>query len=252
MFQPNENHAILNELAAEAQVASTDPRLTGLAVALYGSSGDGGRVGAAGLPIDYKGVTLTNSPARETEAKVYKVLRSYVATFTRNDGPIKSVYLWSEAKGNGKTTTAAALVNEWIRATVVGALKLGKHAPKRPAFFLDTNEWQSLFNQFNRPRVPDSIAEPAAATYYRWLDAAQRAPFVALDDIGVRQATEAFRGDVHSVVNHRTANRMPTVFTSNEPLDSLADTFDERLYDRARDQCVDIEFQGYSQRGIRK
>jgi len=256
MFTPTHEHALLAEISDELGVEPTDRRMLSVAVALYGSSGNGGRVGAAGLPTDYRHVTLANSPAREGQAKAYRLLDDYVATFSRLNtdeaNTIKSMYLWSPTKGNGKTTTACALVNEYIRASYVGAVKAGVQAPQRPAFFLDVNEWQTLFNRFNRSRVPDAIAEPAAATYYRWLDAAQRAPFVAMDDIGVRQASEAFRGDLHSVINYRCANRLPTVFTSNEPIEALADTFDERLYDRARDQCVVIEMQGSSKRGLRK
>jgi DNA replication protein DnaC len=257
MFEPTEKHALLAELCEEIGVKLADPRIVGTAVALYGASSTGGRVGAANLPADYRHITLANSPARETEEKAYELIGAYAATFARlytdDERTIKSLYLHSAAKGNGKTTTAAALVNAYIRASYVGATKAGKQAPQRPAFFLDVNEWQTLFNRFNRSRVPDSIAEPAAAQYYRWLDAARVSHFVACDDVGVRSASEAFRGDLHSVINHRTTYRLPTVFTSNEPIEALADVFDERLYDRARDQAVIIEFSGTkSKRGLRK
>jgi DNA replication protein DnaC len=256
MFEPTRQHAILAELAQEIGVPTDDPRLVGTAIALYGASGAGGRVGSAGLPADYRNVTLANSPARETEAKAYELIGAYAATFARlytdDERTIKSLYLHSAAKGNGKTTTAAALVNAYIRASYVGAVRMHRQAPQRPAFFLDANEWQSRFNQFNRPRVPDEIAEPAAAAYYRGLKLAQTTPFVAIDDIGVRSASEALRSDLHSIINYRTTNRLPTIYTSNEPIELLAETFDERLYDRARDQAVIIEFTGSSRRGLRK
>jgi DNA replication protein DnaC len=77
----------------------------------------------------------------------------------------------------------------------------------------------------------------------------QTAPFAVLDDIGVRSASEAFRSYVHAIVNYRTANGLPTVFTSNLPIEEMAQVFDARLYDRMRDMCAVLHFGGESKRG---
>ncbi|WP_449600347.1 hypothetical protein [Paenibacillus sp. Marseille-Q9583] len=100
--------------------------------------------------------------------------------------------------------------------------------------------------------MPDDIAEPASREYYRRLQAAKLTPFVVIDDIGVRDATEGFRGDLHSVINYRVTNAMPTVYTSNVLMDDLATVFDKRLADRIRDMCIEIRFIGESKRGLRK
>jgi DNA replication protein DnaC len=72
-----------------------------------------------------------------------------------------------------------------------------------------------------------------------------------LDDIGLRSASEAFRSYVHAIVNYRTANGLPTVFTSNLPIEEMAQVFDARLYDRMRDMCAVLHFNGESHRGRR-
>jgi DNA replication protein DnaC len=222
---------------------------------MMGHSGKGGRIANANTPADYRLLTLANSPAREGQAKVYATLEKYAATFERqfdeNALRIKSLFLWSESPGTGKTTSATALLNEYIIANYLGSLKRDRQALQRPAVMLDVNEWQSLFNEFNRSNIPTDIAEPASREYYRRLQQAKLAPFAVLDDIGVRSATEAFRGDLHSVINHRTANGMPTVFTSNLPLKEMATVFDARLFDRMKDQCAEIHFEGTSKRGRR-
>jgi DNA replication protein DnaC len=83
---------------------------------MHGYSGTGGRVANAGTPADYRLLTLSTSPAREEQAKIYATLEKYVATFERqfdaNADRIKSLYLWSESPGTGKTTTAIAVLNE--------------------------------------------------------------------------------------------------------------------------------------------
>jgi DNA replication protein DnaC len=239
-------------------------------IKLHGASGEGGRVGSAGLPRDYRLVTLSNSPARASQAAVYANLENYVKTFERQFDPedsrqIKSLYLYSQSPGTGKTTTAAAVLNEWIMRHYHGSLVIGDPPKQMPAFFLDVNEWQTLYNEFNRPRVPDSIAQPAAAKYYRAMEKAKKAPYAVLDDIGVRSnVSDGFRGDLHAIINYRVTNQMPTCYTSNLPMrykgtkdmalmpHDLVDVFgEERLVDRIGDQCSVQSFVGESKRGRR-
>lgn len=251
----NKRHRCL--LAPYSQQADSEymPTMTDACVAFHGLDGASGRVGAANVPADYRYVTLDNSPARDSQQSVYKALDAYVRTFERQfeaDGErIKSLYLFSESPGTGKTTSAVAVLNAWLVTHFLGSLQRNRQPLQAPAYFLDVNSWQTDYNEFNRARVPDSIAEPAAKRYYYAMERAKQAPFAVLDDIGVRQATEGFRGDLHSVINYRTTNAMPTVYTSNLPIEDMARVFDSRLYDRMRDMCALLEFEGESKRGRR-
>ena len=214
-----------------------------------------GRVKAAAVPAEYRLVTLESSPCRRDQADVYRNLADYVATFGRQfeaDGRrIKSLYLYSANPGTGKTTTAIALLHEWIIRHYVGSLDNRRQPDQRPAFFLDVNEFQTIYNRANRSGVPDDVREQLGAEYNRLFEIAKSTPFLVADDIGVRGATDAFRADLHDIINHRTANGKPTVYTSNIPMAELANVFDARLADRVRDMCVEITFSGESKRGIR-
>ncbi|WP_079516577.1 ATP-binding protein [Rossellomorea marisflavi] len=238
-------------------------------IGLHGASGNGGRVGAANIPQDYCGVLLADSPAKESQKKTYEKLEAYAKSFekhfvdaqaelseqgkTDNEIRIKSLYLWSESPGTGKTTTASALLNEWILRTYVGYLKRKQAAPQRLGYFLDANALQRDYNAFNRPRVPESIAGPAADKYYKALERGKHTPFVVLDDIGMRDVTDGFRGDLHDVINYRVTNKMPTIYTSNIPIKELPEVFgEERLADRIGDMTQEIHFVGASKRGKRK
>ncbi|MEC0167915.1 DNA replication protein [Paenibacillus graminis] len=227
-------------------------------IACHGFNGAGGRVGATDVPADYSGVTLAKSPARTGQEAAYKLAESYAQTFTRQFGDaadskrVKSLYLYSEAPGTGKTTMAAALIHEWVVRHYIGSIQRNGQPLERPAYFLDVNAWQTLFLGFTRPGIPQETAEKHAAEYYAMETRAKASPFVVLDDIGVRSASEAFRADLHSIVNHRVSNALPTVYTSNVMLADLAQVFDARLADRIREQCVEIAFVGESKRGLRK
>lgn len=231
-------------------------------ISIHGYNGSGGRIGAAGVPADYRSLTLQNSPARVDQAEAYKHAETYAKTFARQFGDageerIKSLYLYSAEPGTGKTTTAAAILNEYVVRHYIGSIQRNRDGRplqplERPAYFLDVNAWQTLFLGFTRPGVPQETAERHATEYYAMEEKAKRTPFVVLDDIGVRSASEAFRADLHSIINHRVANALPTVYTSNVLLADLKSVFDARLADRVRDMCVEVRFEGESKRGLRK
>jgi DNA replication protein DnaC len=239
-------------LASRCKLANTDAcnRQCSAFIAMHGYSGTGGRVANAGTPADYRLLTVQTSPARAEQAKLYATIEKYTATFERQfeaDGArIKSLYLWSESPGTGKTTTAIAVLNEWLIAHYLGSLKRNRQAAQVPAYFLDVNAFQTDYNLATMTN-DEAGMESIRATIKR----VQTAPFAVLDDIGVRSASEAFRSYVHAIVNYRTANGLPTVFTSNLPIEEMAVVFDARLYDRMRDMCAVLHFSGESKRGKR-
>lgn len=261
----NEETCLLRNIEDGKHCAPLSP----LYIGLHGANGEGGRVANAGIPKEYRGLLLNDSPAREYQSKVYGKLESYVKSFdkqfadvreglqeqgqTDNEIRIKSLYLWSESPGTGKTTTAVALLNEYLLRHYIGMLKRRESPKQRPAYFLDANLLQTEYNVFNRPRVPEDIAEPAGRRYYNAIEKAKTTEFVIIDDLATRDASGPFRADLHSVINHRVANKMPTVYTSNVPIAELPDVFGEqRLADRVRDMTMEIHFDGGSQRGMRR
>lgn len=233
-----------------------EPLITHIYVQLFGVSGNGGKFGEAHIPREFSDYFLENSPVAQKQGDIYRTLTRYVETFKRyynpkeGDKPICNIYLWSNEKGNGKSTTAAALLNEFMIMGWKASVSLSRSWDKPPAFFLDVNELQALYNKFTRNGIAQEIAEEASREYYRLIDKATVAPLVVFDDIGVRSATEAFRGDIHTIINKRMVDGLTSIYTSNFPLKYMAELFDERIYDRIHANCIDINFKGQSMRGV--
>lgn len=214
-----------------------------------------GRVREARIPEDYVNITVNNTGVRKDQPEAYRLIDSYVKTFRRQfeegGDRIKSLYLYSDATGTGKTTTAAAIANEYIKRHYVGSLKRGLRPKRRPVLFLDMNDLQGLYNRANRSNVPRDLGEAANREYFGLLERSRESDLLVIDDIGLRSVTEGFRQDVHQFINHRAANELPTIYTSNKPVKDLKDVFSRQIWDRVRDMCIEVPFAGESKRGRR-
>lgn len=229
-------------------------------ISVHGYEGVGGRLSKANIPTEYQPFLIGDNPVRETQIVLYRSLDKYVESFAKMFDEerrgvsqfIKNVYLYSEAVGTGKTATAAALANEFMARHFIGNMQRNITPSEHAVYFLDCAAFQQLYTQFTRPNIPREIAEEASGKYYRIMELAKKSEFVVMDDIGVREATDGFRGDLHTIVNHRYTTKRPTVYTSNIPMQELTDVFDSRFYDRIRDLTFEYTFVGESMRGNRK
>lgn len=227
-------------------------------IILHGLNGEHGRVGQAGVPKEYRFVTMKNSPAVQNKLNndgtinesiaLYNSLSKYVESFKggNNGERIKSLYLWSSSPGTGKTTLASALINAWIAVKYLTDINNGEQPKDPKALFLDINELQSDYNLAVMTNDDDEMVRIGTL-----MKKAQSAEFAVIDDVGTRSSTEAFTSYVHTIVNKRTSDGLPTVYTSNLPMSEMKSMFSERIYDRMRDECGEIHFGGKSNRGRR-
>lgn len=205
------------------------------------------RYKAANIPLEYRDIFLDNSPAREGQPNIYANLDKYVQTFSSDDIRIKSLYLYSTSPGTGKTTTASALLNEYIKQRFLYYVRKGESMPSTLGLFIDINDMHMRYNLAAMTSNKDELEQIK--------DEVRRATtveFVVMDDIGVRKdVSESFRSLVHSIINARLTNHRPTVYTSNLPISEMKNVFDGRLGDRIADMTAELTFKGTSKRGVR-
>ena len=115
--------------------------------------------------------------------------------------------------GCGKTHLAAAIGNECI-------------AHKRPAFYVTTPD---LLDHLRASFSPGSDMP-----YDEFFDQVKNAPLLIMDDFGAQSSTPWAKEKLDQLLNHRYANRLPTVIISISPI--------EELEDRARSRLTNTEF----------
>lgn len=227
-------------------------------IALHGLNNSEGKQHDCLIPSEYRQTTFETSRSKETQSNTYSQLASYIKTFKKafneernsKETRLKDLFFYSKETGTGKTETATMLANEFIVYAYMRSIMLDDpNSFQNPVYFLDMPQLQGLYLKANRGGTPQDIREDASREYYKRLSKAKKARLVVFDEMGLRDVSDAFRGDIHDLINHRTVENLTSVYTSNVPLKEMLDVFDQRLYDRIRRYTVEYNFIGESQRG---
>lgn len=227
-------------------------------ISLQGIQGRGGKQADAMIPSEYKATTLVTARSRESQTHVYDDLKEYKKTFfkafniDRHEAidRLKDLYFFSLETGTGKTETATAMLNEFLLYSFMrSVIKEDPSAYVDPAFFLEMPNLQALYSKMTRKGVPQEEAESAGREYYRLLRSAKKARFLVMDEMGLRDVTDAFAGDIYDLINRRTVENLTTIYTSNVSMEDIEKVYGRRIFDRTRRWTREYEFFGESKRG---
>ncbi|SFH22770.1 DNA replication protein DnaC [Desulfotomaculum arcticum] len=217
---------------------------------LQGETGTGGLWGLADIPKTYRFIIADQLPFRKANPAAWEVICRYckhVLDFVQEQH--MGLYLYSvpnkdnpKGSGTGKTTAAVAVVNEFLVARVIQHVKREKLIKKVPALFISVPRFQNVFNkQFRGPR---DLHEEASLKYYKLKELMMEAELLVLDDAGIRESTAAFNGEFYEVIDERAVEARATILTSNEPLATIANIYDERTASRIEGFTVPVKFFG--------
>lgn len=206
----------------------------------------GARLSHANIPSDYINTLLVNSPCKEEQVVVYNTCEKVVSRFGK-DVDYPSLYLYSQATGTGKTTTACALLNEYVIRRYLWYVSEQKAVPQYLGYYIDLTELQVNFNMASMSHNQEGIND-----VHKIIERCKQVELLVLDDLGTRSVTDAFKGIMYAMIDYRVSKGLRTIYTSNESLEQLRHIFDERLYDRIRDKCIPLVFEGESKRGKRR
>src|SRR5947209_3127324 len=121
--------------------------------------------------------------------------------------------------GTGKTHLAAAIGNR--------RLELGQ-----PAIFIVVPD---LLDHLRATFSPSS-----ETTFDDLFESVRRAPLLILDDLGTQTTTSWATEKLFQILNDRYMTKLPTVITTNVPLDELGDRLASRMADPELSICVSL------------
>ena len=160
------------------------------------------------MPFDFLDVTGKDFDWAKYQADISggkKLVNQYIMKYPAFRAGGMGLYIYSGAKGSGKTMLACCILNE-IAKRYVGSVK-----------FVNSLD----FLEITKKGYQGSSEE---------VNALYQAGLLVIDDIGVQMSREWTDTVFYRLINERYTNRKPTIYTSNIPVEGLK--MDDRITDR--------------------
>ncbi|MDR7207614.1 DNA replication protein [Priestia megaterium] len=206
------------------------------------------------MPPKYRNVTFETLPIQKDNPTAYGFLKAYRGNVVENARNGIGLFFYSIPNnsnkfgtGTGKTTSAVAILHAYLLERVKEDSTGGQKIDQNPALFYKASELQTLYNAQFRG-TPD-MQEKASLRYYKIKKLLMSAEMVVLDDVGIRQKiTDAFENELTEIIDSRDSKVLMTIYTSNLPIDKLAETLGERIASRIEGMTEQVAFVGKDHR----
>ncbi len=174
------------------------------------------RKARAMIPFEFKGFTGKDFDWKKYKADVMAakdMVNKYIIHHQRFKEKGMGLYIYSGTKGSGKTMLACCMIGE-IAKRYAGSVK-----------FVNILDFLEMTK-----RSYDGDNE---------VNAIYDASLLVLDDIGVQMSKEWVDTVLYRLINERYNNRMPTIYTSNIPVENLK--MDDRIIDRIESTTYSVK-----------
>lgn len=184
------------------------------------------RLRFADIPEAFRGMDLRSfrmDVYRKQESKkmvsdACKIIKTYLDDFESQKERGMGLYIWSRTKGSGKTRIAAGIANELMKNYAV-------------KFAVSLTILQEIKNTWRRD---------TECSENQLLDALYTTDILVIDDFGVERPADWINDKMYQIINERYINRKVTIFTSNDPLETLQ--YDDRITNRIKERTYQIAF----------
>lgn len=168
------------------------------------------------IPYEFLNVTPKDFDWRKYKTDVTDakgMVNKYIVNYMQFREKGMGLYIYSGTKGSGKTMLSCCLINE-ITKRNAGSVK-----------------FVNVLDFLEMTKKSYGGDEEVNAIY--------QASLLVLDDIGVQMSKEWVDTVLYRLINERYVKRLPTIYTSNIPLERLR--IDDRIIDRIESTTYQVE-----------
>lgn len=175
----------------------------------------------------FKSSTFANCKETESNAKIVRIAKNYVAKFDVMLERNKGLLFYGEP-GTGKTYIASCIANALLQQRVpLIVTSIIKLTSASGPFSREAEEQQILLRKMNTARL------------------------LIIDDLGSERGTDYKMEQVFEVIDSRYGAKKPMIITTNLSLKQMqeeADVRRKRIYERIFEVCFPVKFSGPSWR----
>lgn len=222
-------------------------------VLTHGVGEMGGFIGATGIPQKYRNSFFKNLPIEKDNPQAYAVAKAFTADVVGFIDRGVGLFLYSVPNsenplgtGTGKTTVATALGNEYMKARIIQHAKGERQIEAQPTLYIRVAQLQNTYNKQFRGTLEEQAE--ASSKFNKMLKGMEKAELLILDDISLRNSTEAFTNVLYEVLDERYINEKPIFFTSNFPIQKIGEVLNPQIQSRIEGMTEQIAFVGKDHR----
>lgn len=187
------------------------------------------RISFANIPDAFKGMTIENFKndiyRQENSKKVINILlraiRLYLEQLESHKATGKGLYIYSDAKGSGKTRIAASIANELL-----------KNHDTRVKFATSSRVVQEIRSTWDK--------ETRTCTQTELISALSTTEILIIDDFGIEKIYDHVNENFYNIINERYNSKKITIYTSNYALQDLP--YEDRIKSRVKETSFVMHF----------
>lgn len=191
----------------------------------------------SGIPLKYRASNISDIDGECSD--IIRYMSNPIDRISNNIG----LYIYSEKTGNGKTFKASIIAKEFVKHYAKSYLtKSIEDTP--PVMFVKFSDFHNVYIQQFRD------SEVASKKYYRYKDSMKISKVLIIDDLGIRDLTDALEQEFYEIINTRYELELLTIITSNIKLDKIKSIVGKRVHSRLCEITSQLEVFGEDRRQL--